>query len=158
MIRCVHAFYRVKWHSGRVEMAPFTNVIYKCNFLNENNCILVHILLKSVANGSFENKLAFCTYDALSSAIVKAVMRNEHVSDLIIFSHDDVIKWKHFPRYWPSVRGIQRSTVNSLTKASDVEFSLICLKKRLSKQLIRRWFEKPSRSLWRHCNLCYILC
>ena len=22
--------------------------------------------------------------------------------------HDDVIKWKHFPRYWPFVRGIRR--------------------------------------------------
>ena len=42
--------------------------------------------------------------------------------------HDDVIKWKHFPRYWPFVRGIHRSPVNSPTKASDVElmFSLIC--------------------------------
>ena len=27
-------------------------------------------------------------------------------------SHDDVIKWKHFPRYWPFVRGINRSPVN----------------------------------------------
>ena len=27
--------------------------------------------------------------------------------------HDDVIKWKHFPRYWPYVRGIHRSSVNS---------------------------------------------
>ena len=27
--------------------------------------------------------------------------------------HDDVIKWKHFPRYWPFVRGIHRSPVNS---------------------------------------------
>ena len=27
--------------------------------------------------------------------------------------HDDVIKWKHFPRYWPFVRGIHRSQVNS---------------------------------------------
>ena len=26
--------------------------------------------------------------------------------------HDDVIKWKHFPRYWPIVRGIHRSPVN----------------------------------------------
>ena len=26
------------------------------------------------------------------------------------------------------------------------------LNKRLSKQSRRRWFEKPSRSLWRHCN------
>ena len=27
--------------------------------------------------------------------------------------HDDVIKWKHFPRYWPFVRGIHRSPMNS---------------------------------------------
>ena len=27
--------------------------------------------------------------------------------------HDDVIKWKHFPRYWPFVRGMHRSPVNS---------------------------------------------
>ena len=27
--------------------------------------------------------------------------------------HDDVIKWRHFPRYWPFVRGIHRSPVNS---------------------------------------------
>ena len=27
--------------------------------------------------------------------------------------HDDVIKWKHFPRYWPFVRGIHRSPENS---------------------------------------------
>ena len=27
--------------------------------------------------------------------------------------HDDVIKWKHFPRYWPFGRGIHRSPVNS---------------------------------------------
>ena len=32
-----------------------------------------------------------------------------------------VIKWKHFPRYWSFVRGIHRSPVNSLTKASDAE-------------------------------------
>ena len=27
--------------------------------------------------------------------------------------HDDVIKWKNFPRHWPFVRGIHRSPVNS---------------------------------------------
>ena len=27
--------------------------------------------------------------------------------------YDDVIKWKHFPRYWPFVRGIHWSPVNS---------------------------------------------
>ena len=28
------------------------------------------------------------------------------------FFHDDVIKWKHFPRNWPFVREIHRSPVN----------------------------------------------
>ena len=27
--------------------------------------------------------------------------------------HDDTIKWKHFPRYWPFMRGIHRPPVNS---------------------------------------------
>ena len=27
--------------------------------------------------------------------------------------HDDVVKWKHFPHYWPFVRGIHRSPVKS---------------------------------------------
>ena len=32
--------------------------------------------------------------------------------------HDDVIKWKHFPRYWPFVRGLQWR--------GALMFSLIC--------------------------------
>ena len=34
---------------------------------------------------------------------------------LLVF-HDGVIKWKHFTRYWPFVRGIHRSPVHSLHK------------------------------------------
>ena len=30
-----------------------------------------------------------------------------------LWGHDDVIKWKHFPRYWPFVRGIFRRPVDS---------------------------------------------
>ena len=29
------------------------------------------------------------------------------------YRHDDVINWKHFPCYWPFVRGIHRPPVNS---------------------------------------------
>ena len=29
-----------------------------------------------------------------------------------VVSHDDVIKCKHFPRYWPFVQGVYRSPVN----------------------------------------------
>ena len=44
-------------------------------------------------------------------------------------SHGDVIKRKHFPRYWPFVQGIHRSPVNSPHKGQWHEaltFSLIC--------------------------------
>ena len=41
--------------------------------------------------------------------------------DLAMHGQDDIIKLKHFPRYWPFVRGIHRSRVNSRTKASDAE-------------------------------------
>ena len=44
--------------------------------------------------------------------------------------HDDVIKWKHFPRYWPFVRGIHRSPVNSPHRGQwrgALMFSLICV-------------------------------
>ena len=43
--------------------------------------------------------------------------------------HNDVIKWKHFPRYWPLVRGIHRSPVNSSHKGQwrgALMFSFIC--------------------------------
>ena len=41
-----------------------------------------------------------------------------------------------------------------LTKASGADFWYfdLCLNKRLSKQFTCRWFERPSCSLWRHCN------
>ena len=42
--------------------------------------------------------------------------------------HDDVIKWKQFPRYWPFLRGIHRCTVNSPHKGQwrgTLMFSLI---------------------------------
>ena len=96
-----------------------------------------------------------------------------------IHSHEDVIRWKHFPCYWPFVRGFHRSPVNSPLKGqwcgpfSIIIFIIIIiiiiiiinsiiiiiiiiihlrLNKQLSKPLRRRWFGTPSYSLWRHCN------
>ena len=52
------------------------------------------------------------------------------VSILSNREHDDVIKWKHFLRYWPFVRGIHRSRANSPHKGQwhgTLMFSLICV-------------------------------
>ena len=49
--------------------------------------------------------------------------------NLVWENHYDVIKWKDLPRYWPFVRGIHRSTVNSPHKGQwrgALMFSLIC--------------------------------
>ena len=48
----------------------------------------------------------------------------------VVQGHDDVIKWKHFPRYWPFARGIHRWPVNSPHKGQwrgALIFSLICV-------------------------------
>ena len=70
--------------------------------------------------------------------------------------HYNVIKWKHFPRYWPFVRGIRRSPVKSPHKGQwrgALIFSLICaLNKRLSKQSWGCWFGTQTRSSWRLSN------
>ena len=83
--------------------------------------------------------------------------------DVVISSvlHDDVIKWKHFARCWPFVRGIHRLPgflpVNSPHKGQwrgALIFSLICAwTKRLIKQSSGWWFSTPSHQLWRHCNV-----
>ena len=47
----------------------------------------------------------------------------------LVIQHDDIIKWKHFPRYWPFVWGVHRSLVNSQHKGQwrgALVFSLIC--------------------------------
>ena len=51
-------------------------------------------------------------------------------TNVIILYHDDVIKWKHLPRYWPFVWEIHRSPVQSPHKGQwhdALMFSLICV-------------------------------
>ena len=57
------------------------------------------------------------------------VIRSVTDTDMEWSSHDDVIKWKHFPRDWPFVREIHRSPVNFPHKGQwrgALIFTLIC--------------------------------
>ena len=82
----------------------------------------------------------------ISSANKVNALYDKHIHAL----HDDVIKWKHFPCYWPFVRGIHRSPVNSPHKGQwrgALMFSLICaLNKLLGVQTWGWLFEMPSLS------------
>ena len=76
-------------------------------------------------------------------------------------NHNDVIKRKYFPRYWPFVLRIHWSPVNSPHKGQwrgALIFFYLRLNKRLGKQSRRWWFETPSFSLWRHCNIKWLAC
>ena len=90
-------------------------------------------------------------------------MKELLLSELIMtsFTHTYVFNsWRrhqmeHFLWYWPVVRGIHWSPVNSCHKGQwrfDV-FLNLCLNRWLSKQSIRQWFKMPSHSLWHHCNV-----
>ena len=69
--------------------------------------------------------------------------------------HDDVIKWKHFPRYWPFVPGIHWSPLNSPHKGQwrgALMFSLICVWINGVNKWWGWWLETLLRPLWRHCD------
>ena len=67
--------------------------------------------------------------------------------------HDDVIKWKHFPRYCAGNSPVpgEFAAQRPVTQSFDAFFDLR-LNKRLSKQSLGWWFETLSYPLWRHCN------
>ena len=72
---------------------------------------------------------------SISSAFAMEIQILDHIStihgsvDSVGIHHDDVITWKHFPRYWPFVRGIHWWPVHSPHKGQwrgALMFSLIC--------------------------------
>ena len=90
-------------------------------------------------------------------------MQTKHV-----LINDDVIKWKHFPCYWPFVRVIHRSPVNSPHKGQwrgALMFSLICtwingwVNNRLAGDLTRHRAHYDVIVMWRtdlmHSKRCW---
>ena len=75
-------------------------------------------------------------------------------SSAMLEPHDDVIKWKHFPRYWSFVRRIHRSPVNSPHKdqwRGALMFSLICAR-------INGWVNnREAGDLRRHQAHCDVI-
>ena len=75
---------------------------------------------------------------------------------MVLGSEIPVAWWRHWMEAFSALLvlfGYHRSPTYSPHKGqwrgADIFFDL---NKRLSKQSRRRWFETPSRSLWRHCN------
>ena len=100
-------------HSPRYER-------YKSNYENKTN---FNLLLQNHNSIHFVPLIIISTQIDCNHVMVtdNTLIRFASLLYLVRTVHDDVIKWKHFPHYWPFLRGIHRSPVNSLTKASDAE-------------------------------------
>ena len=98
--------------------------------------ICVHVIYKEARNHYF----------IVASPVL--TIQNPLFGMICILSlcHDDVIKWEHFPRYWPFVWGIHRSPVNSPHKGQwrgALMFSLICAR-------INAWVNSEAGDLRRN--------
>ena len=78
--------------------------------------------LKCAINGSCENKSNVMLFE---DDIDFIDMR--HCRAMEIFSMDDVIEWKYFPRYWLFARGIYRSQVDSHRKGQALGIFMFSL-------------------------------
>ena len=78
--------------------------------------------------------MAWCAYRSIQILCNASSIRSVYVISYYIearYVHDGVIKWKHFPRHWPFVRGIHRSPVNSPHNGQwrgALIFSFICVR------------------------------
>ena len=89
------------------------------DFVQAFNKVLRHRILPKLRHYNIDSNVIDLSTSFLSNKLV--------MDGYDIF---DVIKWKHFSRYWPFVRGIHRSPVNSLHKGQWREalvFYLICV-------------------------------
>ena len=98
--------------------------VLKQQYLTPAKHSMVFQLAKCVAKGA-----AQMVY--ILVMILQCGRRLSFICPVNVFSlpHYDVIKWKHFPPYWPFVRGIHWSPVNSPHKgqwSGVLMFSSIC--------------------------------
>ena len=78
-----------------------------------SQCLKAQIILKTTCSAIQNNR--FGRYFPMRMNQIPRISCYTD-SNLGAYYHGDVIKWKHFPRYWLFVRGIHRSPVDSLHK------------------------------------------
>ena len=121
-------------------------------FKSDTSCCFYNFS-SSAASDSGITSITVYTQKRHPKARPHGFSRNNWPFYQIFVIHDDVITWKHFPRYWPFVRGIHRSPVNSPHKGQwrgALMFSLICV-------WINGWLNNrgagDSRRYRAHCDV-----
>ena len=130
---CITLRNNMSWFKGKSVISQIKTIMYHSmyslmlNFIlryeivEYNNCIqisLIHVdvvepyytVLKNIALHGYKSKL----WNVIVMTPNEALFKHK-------IYHDDVIKWKHFPRYWPFVWESTGHRWILLTKASDAE-------------------------------------
>ena len=118
----VHEMFRIGWIWHKEQLVRFTG----CSGL-PSECKTPHIFY--VCGGGVRGACLLTTFTKnlrIDFHEKCRIYRTWYRKQLV--THDDVIKWKYFPRYWSFVRGIHRPPVNSPHKGQwrgALMFSLI---------------------------------
>ena len=136
---------------------------YRTNNINKEYLLITgRCILPKHFQGDIDKKYSIFSIQIIDNCMSNMKVIQEAISGARLLdpssrhSHDDVMKWKHFPHYWPFVRGIHRSPAQRpVTRSFDIFFHLR-LNKRLSKQSWGWWFETLSRLLWRHSKALWM--
>ena len=97
-----------------------SKLLYLISCKNKNGLVYILTIEKLGIQKKKSSALSKCRFPSQKAAMLT----------FLTISHDDIIKWKHFLRYWPFMQGIHRSLVNSPQKGQwwgALMFSLICI-------------------------------
>ena len=102
----IHSWLRHSWKSLANHLTDDQKI-----FIHGNACIILYIHMTNVkASTWFTCAQNYRLTDWRQPSLI---WRGKAASMSYRRVYDDVIKWKHFPRYWPFVRGIHLSPVTS---------------------------------------------
>ena len=158
----INYYQGIRGHGRRVFVDPRTSMTQPCftdlvfNLVTAVTCLVPNrhmyqflFLLTGTPNWKNELSIQTSAFIHHPSGAKTGMCRENYVNTMAaksFFLHDDIIKYNP-----PATNGFP-SRERPVTQSFDVFFGLR-LSKRLSKHSRSRWFQTPSHSLWRHCNV-----
>ena len=118
-LQCGDPVIRNKYHLGAIKSVRREFFMSWCGRAWNNICWYIEIE-KNDCHFT-DNILKYFSETKFLIEIAQKIIVALYTIYPVEYAHDDVIKWKHLPRYWPLVRGIHWSPVIPRTKASDAD-------------------------------------
>ena len=109
-----------------MKSSEFNKSLTKLSLLNKNSTPIARLMISITLLIMKMHKLTIIIEIAVELHIPFVAVSIQTRCEQWDKQHDDVIKWKHFPRNWPFVRGIHRSPHKGQWRGA-LMFSLICV-------------------------------